>query len=1001
MSTPDRDLGSPAPSWRDGVATLLQRAREMQARFAFAESFVPIHEAVAILDAAEARGETALSLRAEASLLEASGYLNGGAALVQATAAVPTAHDERTNACLGDGGGTSEDVYARAAALMNRGNHLLSLGGVQALREAVMAHEEAIDLLGTLDLSLPRGQNNLASALSNKGNALRSLGGAEALRDATAVCNEAIGIYRALDLSEPQYRNNLTTALVYKANALLSRGTAEELSEAIAAYNEAIDLRRALDLSVAEYRDDLASTPASKGYALLSVGMTKAARDAKAAFDEAIDFFRTLDISVPSVRNNLAHALTEKANVLLSLDSGTALRDAVVAYDEAIDLSHSLDLSVPRYSKIFAQAWIDRGRALARLDPLDTMGNARDSFAMGWRYFAEFIATAGSPDPELVQGTLYAAFSYQNFLQQRRDWETSTDVGDVALEAARALEAAGITAQRGNRALVFAGTLEAYRRERSYRALVEVIFEQLDPSVPGSAAESAAMHATAAAALRDATVDVMSGGGAIGEVLGLLLQAQTRLQGLHTLCFGGTAQSARLHARLAQARGQTEQAEKILAQYLTARPDDPDGPFVMAEWYLQHHRRAPALAAFAAAARLLSARIGATSTAAVDRMATIVRAMLGLRLQEVAETAATDDARDTLTSHFNKLEGWLLKDLPQIALADLPEGPWRAWSEALAPVLAAAWEETAHRRETLATQWQDQRDAVKRAEGRLAALDDALNLVQRMFDTIAALPADWETATAMIRAALLEAERVFGVRPEDEAREKIVATLAEALRRLTGSLTQDVLAAASEKLAAVLGPLWETALEPEERQYLAFALRLRESAEYTRYAPLELGNAVEWSLTRRLFQPVRRAVIYDGLKLPMLPDKRHERVRASLAAEQGALMLGELLGGFGSALSRMSEPEATPRDVFHVLADRLRGLPNPAVLQMDRALWKRRAAALEALNELRKRVAHPEPPGPPRPEEVDRAWHEVVEDAELAVYRYFPAAFLRPSQTAA
>ncbi len=100
-------------------------------------------------------------------------------------------------------------------------------------------------------------------------------------------------------------------------------------------------------------------------------------------------------------------------------------------------------------------------------------------------------------------------------------------------------------------------------------------------------------------------------------------------------------------------------------------------------------------------------------------------------------------------------------------------------------------------------------------------------------------------------------------------------------------------------------------------------------------------------------------------------------------------MLDELLRGFSDGLAPLSVEPGAARDV---VADVLPAPPNPVALAADEALRGRRSGALFALNKARTDVANARAQ-PPSADEVYEKWNSMVEDPDLAFFRWFPAAF--------
>ena len=220
------------------------------------------------------------------------------------------------------------------------------------------------------------------------------------------------------------------------------------------------------------------------------------------------------------------------------------------------------------------------------------------------------------------------------------------------------------------------------------------------------------------------------------------------------------------------------------------------------------------------------------------------------------------------------------------------------------------------------------------------------------------------------------------------------------------------LAAAGARLRALFGRIWDQALEDPERRFLACALRCLGEDGLARYAGLELGLAVQWSLGHRLFDPLRkqwRAHYWaegPGRGAPRAAERfgvpDDERGLAAplvrfLDGQLGALDLGPMLIWLQKAIKVDSSGQTqAERELRELVGGFLAALlPNPPPLPAPAPeVRKRRAQDLESLRQLRNECAHPHKA--PTRERLDRAWQTVAADAEDAFYRYFGLALLAP-----
>jgi hypothetical protein len=174
-------------------------------------------------------------------------------------------------------------------------------------------------------------------------------------------------------------------------------------------------------------------------------------------------------------------------------------------------------------------------------------------------------------------------------------------------------------------------------------------------------------------------------------------------------------------------------------------------------------------------------------------------------------------------------------------------------------------------------------------------------------------------------------------------------------QRTTTNLKPAALNDAQTQLATLMGDALFAALDDRERRYLAKTLRIRFDLDCLEDVPVQLGRAVERSLKQHLLKPLGDAVLHGRLVLPHQDDRNrfHTRVCRSLAGEEARLGLGELLGVFGAAVTRLADAPRHADDVFMLLAEQLRALPNPAALYADDAVWQQRTKALQRLTNRR------------------------------------------------
>lgn len=224
--------------------------------------------------------------------------------------------------------------------------------------------------------------------------------------------------------------------------------------------------------------------------------------------------------------------------------------------------------------------------------------------------------------------------------------------------------------------------------------------------------------------------------------------------------------------------------------------------------------------------------------------------------------------------------------------------------------------------------------------------------------------------------------------------EKIAEGLAYSLAELTTKLHEETLQDSYKALETEFGAIWTVLKDSQEARFLACGHRWLEHAEGIRYAGLELGLAVEQSLSYRVFQPLRETVRETGQdKTIAFDEKDWFKVFGNfLKGKTEHLMLGAMVEVLNRTLSH--EPTHLA-GAYRLMYDYLHALPNPTPLFSDRVVVKQRSKALENINEWRIRCAHPKEP-PICEEELKTMWSLVAGDRQHGFFRYFGAAFIKP-----
>ncbi|EGV27715.1 hypothetical protein ThidrDRAFT_4477, partial [Thiorhodococcus drewsii AZ1] len=697
-------------------------------------------------------------------------------------------------------------------------------------------------------------------------------------------------------------------------------------------------------------------TYSNKGLALKALGSPQALNQAIAAYDRAITLRETLDLGVAEYANDLAGTYSNKGLALKALGSPQALQQAIAAYERAIALGESLDLGVAEYANALALAYGNKAFTLLAV-----------------------------PDPMPAE-----------------------DAAETGLALLRDVELGGIYHLRPTREGLFSLTLDAYLAAGQAHFLPEIILEHLDPDSHGSAPASAAMQRAALAALERAMAQLLREPGGAERAQALVPTAQ-RLAELRVLYFGGTATSALLQAEDFKRRGDPQQAEQVLRNYVRARPSDPEGHLVLAGFLARHWSFESAEASYQRAAAVLVQQAPADA----DRQDVARRvgqvASLMLELKEIGETIhlpPTTDPKEVLKRSLKRVL-WLTDEFMSQLFIPLDgargrfSGSTEDWRDAIKPSLKTeVWPSFIIRNEALIQRCVE----ASTAEAQETIRDEYLAMHRAMTEVlIRGLTTRWDGFAEAIQhawtelAAHYQHEWLAGdAQTQAEIERKLDEGLARAVAEANRSLSESELAEARSELAQRLGPIWDQILQDTERCFLACGRRCLGQENLARYAGLELGLAVEWSLARRLFHPVRehwRAESRGEAESLFGEEAIAAQVARFLDGKKADLELGPMVAALQRTLKH-GEESADPLD--RLLGTVLRqALPNPDAL-LAPASRRRRAQALESLRTLRNDCAHPKEP--PTRERLATHWKEIVEDPDEAFYQYFGRALL-PRET--
>ncbi len=868
--------------------------------------------------------------------------------------------------------------------------------------KAIHDFDLAIEQLEAVRLDMGAGwpfdfQNSTIGTIVNRGNAKQvapGYGATAAIKD----YDQAIVYGEALMTAQGAGRQS--DARTFLANAYANRGNAKQNLSDHKPGTELPDFDRAIVLREGlpdrpnwsdDWRQSLAGGYVNRGSAKLdapSHGALAAIDDLLNAIHQYEALRNKLDKDWPLPWQEHLGGAYLNLGVAMSRASSHGPRPAIDMFTKAITLLQDVRNKLgpacpPEWQNRLAIAYYNRGSDRCKFGREEKL-LAEQDFRSAVELVQLLVSGKAAFMPAFGLG-ISIAFNLSYLLRQLGQLPEATDAADFGLTSARFAEQIDVRQYRPLRERLFEHALGLYRDAGQPHFLPELIDDELNPSRAGSAAGSRAMHQAAAAALGAALAAAASPAHATVQVKDLPQRLGTAFRDLAAIQarrFAGSASLARMRAAAEQAAGRTASAEEIMDRQVMFRPLDTEGFQTRADFRFALGRREEAEVDLVHAAKLVVAALPEPGWAGAEALSGLCDMMFSHRLRDlIADPAFKDPSRGVATRQaFDTMHEWLLRGLPR-RLLGYPFPP--AWATSLDRPLELLWERAfALREEILATQeqrWQTDL-ATRLAERYAQAMSRTRDLM------LGFVPQPWDdfvrhvmggAEDVVISAA--EASDVEWARIMDE---ELPFLLNEATDRLGIAKMEPELA----EIDTVLGAD-ATALTERERKYLACAFRCSRLPGVEKFAVLELGCAVEWSLLDRAVHPLR-AALRDGTHI-LARTEAPDRLHALLTGPDTKIELFPLIQAFTGAVALLDTVEL-PTNASGAFAAWLRNQGNPAALRGSR----QRKVQLLALPESRNRVAHAKDLPTP---DFKQHWQAIVTDLHDAFFRYFPAAFRAPS----
>jgi tetratricopeptide (TPR) repeat protein len=835
----------------------------------------------------------------------------------------------------------NENLHALAQyGYFNRGNAQRAFNNPDNLKAAIESYNQAIRIGETLPKDNLQFQNDLAGAYNNRGLAQANLGGTNNLTGAIESYEQAIRIRETLPKDNPEFQNDVANTYMNRGLAQKNLGGQDNLKAAIESYNQAIRIGETLPKDKPLFQNDLVKAYWGYGLTQKNLGGLDNSKSELESYNKAIRIGETLPKDNPEFQNDLAGVYNNYGFAQQTLGGPNNLKAAIESYNQALSLVEKFDQRVRQFIKVRAK----------------------------------------------LLGNLASAYF------KLSEWDKANDAAEQGLDLLRELEINSTYVLRSLREELFEFTIDTYLAS-AYNFLPEFLLEHLDPENEGAAPQSEAMHEAALRGLQQLyLIAYQQHPELIPEIMDTLIQL-AQIRGLY---FVGTANGAKLTAQYFEENAQDrQQAERILTDYIQQRPTDIEGYMNLAAFYQRQQQTDKAVQTYETALQTFAN----TLPKRPDEKTLQQTLNTALRCVDLAaevkfgrafiEPAATEAARQQMNQRYNEANRWL-GALP-FGLPDFLHNLVKVQIETnLVP-----------RFEQIQNHWLQQQDQQQFKQWRAQEQARQAQKQQLLLQAVRLLPKNerqFIEAILSLNTIIDDYLEKWQAAETEEAKADIEAQISEILTRrmqeFIEQLHESAFSEAMQKVESALSDVW-SALDSEDRKWLATAWHCLEAQGLQTFAGLNLGIAIEKNLLQRWIYPVREQAQEQQIQFTIEDEENSYQTQLVefLNHPNKHLTLGVLVK-FLNQLAHSSKGPSCKAE--QSLFDYLSQQPNvDQLLNQPKNVTKIRNKALYKILDIRNRVAHPKNP-PTRPQ-LEQMLKDVVTDPQHAFFRYFVGIFITQS----
>jgi len=537
-----------------------------------------------------------------------------------------------------------EDIEALAAANFKLGEECYEIQTLPAYEQAMTAYQQAISVFEQLPQDNPQFQNDLAAAWTKLGNIYMEFGSPDDLKQAIKAYQKAININEKLPQNNFEFQNGLASAYIGLGTAQMKLGEATSSQQAIVSYQRAITILEKLPQDNHEFQNNLVKANYGLGNAQSDLDTQNDLQQAIESYQKAIDIGKKLPQDNLQFQSDLATACYNLGLVYESLDSPDDLQQAAKAYQRAIDIGEKLSQDNQVFQNDLAIVYMDYSKLQSYLEQI--------SEAITSIYRAIEISERLNEQVLDYVDTKARAFSIKAEIYiDDEDFEEANEAAETGLDLLRDLEIRGNYELRTLREKLFILTLDTYLTPAYFKFLPEFILEHLDPQNLGAAPQSEVMHYFALKGLHELATFAHS---EQPELILEIGQVIPRLFQIINQYFCGTATEAKLLAKY-QHHQNSQEAERILKDYIQQCPSDVDGYHNLGEFNISEDNLAAAAQCYMNGAKAIAASLPKRTTnqyleQASNAIALFIELSSFLRLQESNQMA-----------EYDAIEDWLIK----------------------------------------------------------------------------------------------------------------------------------------------------------------------------------------------------------------------------------------------------------------------------------------------------------------------------------------------------